>query len=200
MNFYFLNSKNENGQSMVEMIVAIAIILTGLVGALALTISNLSGSHEAGTRVVAANLAKEGIDVARNIRDTNWLQDLDWDAGLSSGDDFTAIAVFDPSLNQWQLDFAADSIGDEVAKIYLTADNLYLQDTTPPAGNETLYSRLLTIEPICFDQATKTEAIDGGPCGIGEEKTGVRVKSEVAWSESGRSRTLTLEDKLYNWR
>ncbi len=199
MKFDFKKIKLEEGQSLVEMIVAIAIIVTGLVGALALTISNLTGVGEAGTRVVASNLAREGVEVVRNLRDANWLQDLAWDAGLFSGDDFTAIAVFDSIANKWHLDFTPNGISEVTAKLYRGPENLYLQDIAPPAGTATQYARLLTLDPICFDAATKIETITGNPCGA-EEKTGIRVKSEVSWTISGRQRNIILEDRLYNWK
>jgi len=195
-----LNTRDETGQGLIEMTIAIAIILTGLIGALALTVSNLSGSGEAGTRVVASNLAREGIDVVRSVRDTNWLKNLAWDAGLSSGNDFTAIAVFNSTTNQWSLDFTPTSIGDPAAKLYRQNNNLYLQSTNPQGGTRTLYARLLTLDPICFNLTTRVETISGGPCDVGEQKIGVRVKSEVAWTESGRPHLITLEDRLYNWK
>ncbi len=200
MDFNYKNLKSETGQSLVEMIIAIAIILTGLIGAIALTISNLSGSAEAGTMVVATNLAKEGIEVARNIRDANWLKNLAWDNGLSSGADYTAIAVFNPATKQWGLDFLPNSISDAAAKLYLSADNLYLQNSTPPVGNQTIYSRILTFGQICFNTSTKTETVSDSPCGGGENKIGIRIKADVAWILSGKSRSLTVEDKIYNWR
>jgi Tfp pilus assembly protein PilV len=193
-------SKIQSGQSLIEMIIAIAIILTGLIGALALTISNLSGLQESSTRVVASNLAREGIDAARNVRDTNWLKNLVWDTGLFSGSDFTAIAVFNPTSNSWQLNFNPNSVSDAAAKLYRQTSNLYIQDVAPPGGTETLYSRLITLDPICFNSTTKVETISGGSCGAGETKTGIRVKSEVAWTESGRPHLITLENRLYNWK
>jgi len=194
------NGKLQIGQSLIEMIIAIAIILTGLIGALALTISNLSGAQESNTRIVASNLAREGIDVVRNIRDTNWLKNLEWDATLYLGNDYTAIAVFNPTLNTWQLNFNPNNIDEAAAKLYRQTNNLYLQDISPPEGTATIYSRLLTLTPICFNQITKIETISGGSCGIGEEKIGILVKSEVKWLESGRSHLITLEDRLYNWK
>jgi Tfp pilus assembly protein PilV len=200
MIFNLQNLKSEKGQSLVEMIVAISIILTGLVGALSLTISNLKGVDEAGTRVVASNLAKEGVEVARNFRDANWLKNLVWDSGLFLGNDFTAIAVFNPATNKWNFDFTPNAVSDPAAKLYRSSENLYLQDAAPPAGTATLYSRIITLDPICFNAATETETITGNPCGGGEEKTGIRVRSEVRWTISGRPRDVTLEDKIYNWR
>lgn len=199
MSFNFQNLKSEKGQSLVEMTIAIAIILTGLMGALALTVSNLSGVGEAGTRVVASGLAKEGIDVVRNIRDTNWLENATWDDELFLGNDFTAIAIFKPATNEWRLDFSPSSISDAAAKLYRDENNLYLQNTAPPGGTATLYSRLITLDPICLNSETKIETISGNPCGS-EEKTGIRVRSEVTWTESGRPHSLVLDDRLYNWR
>lgn len=196
----FKKNNFESGQSLVEMIVAIAIILTGLMGALALTVSNLSGVGEAGARVVASSLAKEGVDVTRNVRDTNWLKSAAWDDGLFSGNDFTAIAVFNPVQNIWHFEFSPNAISEPAAKLYRDVNNLYLQDKVQPAGTATIYSRLITLDPICLDPVAKVETITGNPCGGGEQKIGIRVKSEVDWTESGQPRSLVLEDRLYNWR
>ncbi len=196
----FKNLRSQSGQSLVEMIIAIAIIITGLVGALTLTISNLSGVDEAGTRVVASNLAREGVEVARNFRDANWLQNLAWDSGLSLGNDFTAIAVFNPLTKMWGLDFTPNAATDAAAKLYRSPENLYLQDVIPLGGTPTEYFRLITLDPICFNVAAQTENITGNPCGGGEEKIGIRIKSEVKWTLSGRARDVVIEDRIYNWR
>ena len=63
----------KKGQGLLETIVAIGVILTGLVSVMTLVISNLTGAREAALRYQAVNLAREGIELVRNKRDSNWL-------------------------------------------------------------------------------------------------------------------------------
>ncbi len=77
------------GFTLLEGIIAITVISIGLVAALSLALSNLSSSEANEKRIVGANLAREGIELVRNQRDTNWLKvDLNepvtWDTFLDS--------------------------------------------------------------------------------------------------------------------
>ena len=74
------------GFTLIETIVAVGIIVIGLVSALTLITNSLFYVSNIGDRLVAANLAAEGLEVARNIRDNNWIQSLSWNNGLANGD------------------------------------------------------------------------------------------------------------------
>lgn len=75
-----LKEKFKNGQGLLETIVAIGVIITGLVSVMTLVISNLTNAREAALRYQAVNLAREGMELMRNKRDSNWLEDKNaWD-------------------------------------------------------------------------------------------------------------------------
>ncbi len=78
--------QNVAGFTLLETIVAVGLIVTGLVSALALITNSLFYVSNIQDRLIAANLAAEGIEVVRNIRDNNWLQNLAWNNGLADGD------------------------------------------------------------------------------------------------------------------
>lgn len=199
--YQILNTKYETGQGLIEMVVAMAVILTGIIGAVALTISNLSGVGESGTRIVASNLAREGIEIVRNIRDTDWLKNQTWDIGLENGNDYTAIAILNPTANKWGLNFAPESIDDPEARLY--RDNgVYVQNIITPPGTLTIYFRLLFLDEICKNNISLAEVIrtSGDSCLVSETKVGIRIKSEVKWTESGRTHTMVAEDRIYDWR
>lgn len=84
----FLHHKNfsQSGFTLIETIVAIGVIVVGLISALTLINTSLFFVSNINDRLVAANLAAEGIEVARNIRDNNWLQNLVWNNNLANGD------------------------------------------------------------------------------------------------------------------
>lgn len=168
--------KNISGQSLLELVVAFGIIVTGVVGALTLTISNSIAASESAERLIAINLAREGIEVIRNTRDTNWLEGEAWDNGLVG--DGEATANF--NAGSWSLDFNPDSITDSAARLYFhSATGIYNHESTDGAATE--YYRLITINPDGTDYMKK-------------------VTSLVRWYERGRYHEINLEGWIYNWR
>lgn len=85
MNLLKLN-KNNKGFTLLETIVAVGVIMVGLIAVLVLINSSLFYVSLIKDRLVAANLNSESLEVVRNIRDNNWLQNLSWNNGLSNGD------------------------------------------------------------------------------------------------------------------
>ncbi|MDO8574970.1 MAG: prepilin-type N-terminal cleavage/methylation domain-containing protein [bacterium] len=81
-----ITNTNNNGFTLIETIVAVGIIVIGLVSALTLITNSLFYVSNIGDRLIAANLTAEGLEVARNIRDNNWLQNLSWNSGMPDGD------------------------------------------------------------------------------------------------------------------
>lgn len=70
---------------MIEVIVAIAVLGVGIAGVLALISRTISAGTAAGDRMIAANLAQEGIEVVRGLRDANYIQGNAYDKGFSAG-------------------------------------------------------------------------------------------------------------------
>jgi len=192
-----------------ETIVSLGIIVSGLVGMMNLTIANQSGSEDASERLVATNLGREGIEVVRGIRDTNWLSCEitagalacnGWDEGLSSGTDTTAVPLFDVASNTWSIDFTPDAIMHDYARVWRrssgTAANIGTQfqsaDATHLDSTLTSYRRLLDISSICADKTIAASCAG--------EKIGMRIQATVAWASRGKDFSLTVEERLFNWR
>lgn len=75
----------DRGYILVESIVAISIILTGLLGIFSLLSQSLGLNRVVGDRYVGTYLAAEGIEIVKNIIDTNVVNGRPYNAGLSSG-------------------------------------------------------------------------------------------------------------------
>ncbi len=65
--------KNNQGQSLIETVVAIFILTTGLSSGLALAIFGFGASSETSDKIIATGLAREGIEAVRRMRDSNWM-------------------------------------------------------------------------------------------------------------------------------
>lgn len=73
----------KQGFSLIETVIAMTIMVTILVSGASL-LSTLFTSHiNNQNRVTATYLAQECLEISRNNRDTNWLQNKPWDKNLS---------------------------------------------------------------------------------------------------------------------
>jgi prepilin-type N-terminal cleavage/methylation domain-containing protein len=73
------------GFTLIEMLVVIFVLGVGLIGAMSFFSINLNNQFEAKNELIAANLAQEGADLVRNIRDYNQLKGLAWNNNLDTG-------------------------------------------------------------------------------------------------------------------
>jgi prepilin-type N-terminal cleavage/methylation domain-containing protein len=128
------------GFTLVEVLVALFILTTGIVAGLVVVNQGLSATQIAKSRLVAANLVQEGIEVVRNIRDTNWIEKeinpaLSWDDGLLVGD--------------WEASYQSQSLESYQGR-YLKIDANGFYNYTD--GNDTKFKRKITIERINNEQ------------------------------------------------
>jgi hypothetical protein len=193
------------GQSFIEAMVAITVIVTSISSSLALVQSSITATHNGGIQVTAANLAREGAEVVRGLRDTNWLKSQSFQVGLvdASGDK-TARPLLDQAGGGWSLSFAPTGLTAANAAVYVTGDGVYLQADAQPAGSTlSPYTRVITLQHICRDDTTGTERTvgDATTCLGSETLVGLNVDSTVRWrGVSGQYQTLTVEERLYDWR
>lgn len=61
------------GFTLMEVIIAIGVVTTALAVSIALISFSISGIRIGKSKIIAAGLTQEGIEIVRNIRDSNWL-------------------------------------------------------------------------------------------------------------------------------
>lgn len=193
-------NKNKKGQGLVEVIIALGVITTGIIGVLTLTYSSLSASETSIKQIVAVNLAREGVEVVRNIRDSNWLSnDTNWLDGLILGNDYDGIAKFDPVVASWIIDLSVDDISEAGTKLYRDVDGVFTHNNS---GNYSGYSRFLDMSLICGQQIDHTTILlrpTGTTCPGGYDIIGLKVISEVVWREKSGNKSFFIEENIYNW-
>lgn len=173
MNF---QKNSKFGFTLLETIIALFVITVGLLGGMvaverAVLLTSLSSS-----KLRAAYLAQEGIEIIRNIRDINWLEartiSNSWDEGLthcSAG----CIADYnhsygpdqiDPNLPVWNNQFLNSD-----------ANGFYSYSS----GSATKFQRKITVTSPSADI--------------------LEILVEIIWQERGKSYSFSVKEHLYKW-
>lgn len=201
--------KNQNGQTILEVLIAVFIMVIGIVSLIALAIASNVMARQTTHDLIAINLARESLDAVRNQRDSNWLEIEaglktadQWDYNLYSGTDYTAVWMLNRATGALTPTFTPNSINWNQARVLLL-NNVYFQNATgtavaPDVGATTsLYRRFVSMYPICDNGST----IYSGTCAaLGREKIGIDVRVQIQWIESSRTKNSYLQEKMYAWK
>lgn len=178
----------QKGFTLIEVMIAIFVTIVGVMGIYGL-VPHIFGVVEVNvSRFVAAQLAKEGIEIIRNIRDVNYLEATD---------------IANPG-NAWDEDFdnCASFTGGCEAD-YAQVNQLTNTDPVLPVFT----ARHLMIDSNGFFSYSSGEIISSfqrkiivDDCGAGC----LDVKVTVYWPKktflSSEITSLEVEEKIYDWR
>jgi len=164
------------GFTVIEVLLAITIIIIGTGGVFALTARTVAVASANNNKLVASYLAQEGVEIVRNIRDTNFLKiregvALSWDEGIILPGSVCATSPF------CQADYSQNSLS-------VAAGGPLFRDGVTNLYNHTAGT------PTIFIREIKTVA-------VGTDKIEVEVK--VLWSERGDGREVQAVTEIYNW-
>lgn len=189
---------NARGFTLIEVMVAVAVLSLGLMGAANLITFNISNSAKAINKTIATNLAQEGIELVRNIRDTNFLQVSNGAPGASWDDDLVQglgnirqLKFFCGGLNNQNINPAPNNIDICAAACRVYAytkisdgSKCYSDDFGVQAGYDSPiqsdFYRLIIVDKLDADS--------------------IEITADIKWIERGNARYLTVQEILYNWR
>lgn len=77
--------KNKKGFSLLEVLSAIFVLSVGIVGVLSLITSSIRDSIDSRNHIIASELAQEGVELVRNVRDNNFFSGSAFD-DINNGD------------------------------------------------------------------------------------------------------------------
>jgi prepilin-type N-terminal cleavage/methylation domain-containing protein len=165
--------KDEKGFTMMEVLAAIFIITMGMMGVFSLVQQAISFITVSSSRLVATYLAQEGIEIARNIRDGNWLEarttETAWDDGLSAGE-------------YYSFDYRSQTIPDS-SNCYTREWHNYLEFDgsfySCSCDSNAKFQRKIKIVPVGADI--------------------LEITVEVSWQERGRIHQVKAREDLYQW-
>lgn len=163
------------GSFLVESIVALSLVVTGILGIVVLLTRSLGLTANVSQRAVAAYLAAEGIEVTKNIIDT---------------------AIATPAGRGWSF---VSGLSPAFEVEYNSVNPLGL------TGGVTESRRSLQFNPadgtysyggVQDTPFKRTIRVAVNPLNSDE----VQVNAEVKWTVRGTEETLNLEDHFWNWR
>jgi prepilin-type N-terminal cleavage/methylation domain-containing protein len=177
--------KNKKGFTLLEVISAIFIISVGVLGIVRFIPSLIVDSSINSSRFTAAYLSQEGVELVRNIRDTNLMEAINkddstsWKEGLEECTagcelDYYCVKIEDPVVS--------NPISHNCFKAYDSGDLLKLDDLgfyNYSSGEETKFKRKITI--------------------IEETTNVLTVSVDVYWQDRGVDYQTSLQEKLYQW-
>jgi hypothetical protein len=202
-----IKTNQQLGQGLLEAVIAIGILLTAIIIIISLSIASTDLGSANEMKTLATNLAREGLEVIRQQRDSNWLADVEFYKNISTGDLFTdpIIAVFNVTTNDHGIvSFAGLGLKscyqnnpiDCACYLSGTSCTVFFNNgvytTFIPTGVETSFRRLIFINLFESDGLPTITA--------GTTTTEMQVISQVYWVENGDPRNVTLETTLYDWQ
>ena len=176
-NKFFKIKKNIPGFSLIEMLAVIFIVAIGLVGVSQLVVQSLKAQTINRRTIIAYQLAQEGIELVRSIRDTNWRTGVAWNTGLTPG--AHCMGYNDTDLGP---------IVHDNCYLFLDRNGWYYHPAAVSIEDkQTEFKRLITIQDESFGFYS--------PYG----NDAIRVNVVVEWYEGGTQLRYDASSELYNW-
>ncbi len=199
LHFAFRNFPQKNsGFTLIETVVALSVLLAALTGPVALITRGVLSFSFSKNKLVAVNLAQEGIELMRLVREDNIICDIlngpaawNWNRDPEGGN-LTRTAREADALSSVTLTCGSSSISVPRLPVF-TNQPLRLNAATGiysyGAGDETIFRRKIEIN-VPPDE----------PDGDIPSSDQMDLIVTVEWNERGISRNVTLRERLYNWR
>lgn len=168
------NLRMRRGFTMVETLIAIAVLLLALVGPLTIAAQGLITARFAKDQIVAFYLAQEAVELIRNQRDHNALANEDWDSGLGP--------CFTP--NGCQVDAADKNFSACSAR---GCDLLYKHDDSGFYS----YNTGVGYEPTRFTRIINMTEIS---------ETEMQAEVSITWNNGPISKSFTIQEHFLDWQ
>lgn len=171
--------KFKPGFSLIEVMVVVAILSVGMLSVASLVRQSIQAENTSKTRLLAQELAQEGLELMRRNRDNNFIAagyqgtSPDWLTGMEIGSSYKVGFLMETpveigSINQGRLQIINNGF----------YTGFYTHDVAYPDSN--------------FYRKIDVQAVDGEP-------DAVRLICTVMWKEAGYESDYSLETILYDW-
>jgi len=172
------------GFTILESMIAISIFTIGISAALLVIVSSLNVGTRAKNTIIASNLAEEGIEVVRSIRDRNWMVGNPWYQGIDDPLGFISGACV-----QWDSDQVDQVCPSLLLGHTLIFNNVAHRYISQSDGAPSDFSRTITLDYCDSTHASS----DGNTC----DPARIHVTSAVT---CGGGCNVSADEYLYDWK
>lgn len=195
----------KSGFTLVEVLLSVTILTIGIIGSVSLIGYNVNVVTHSVNRLTAGNLAQDGFELVRGVRDTNWLQGKtaqtdnnpnSWRSSIQGIGSETAIKFFCSGIYKSNIDIASinncnggrcniykftkKNDPDKDAECYSEWDNSWDTNAYNKKNSAPLFERLINIQKI--------------------QDYEILVTVTVRWTEHNQFQYLVLKGNLFNWK
>ncbi|MCX6737510.1 MAG: prepilin-type N-terminal cleavage/methylation domain-containing protein [Candidatus Parcubacteria bacterium] len=171
-------SKCKNGFSLIEALIAIGILIVGILSAFLLLVRTTSTIPAMQERLRAVNLAQEGIELVRALRDSDFV------SGVVGG--FKDFLPTDECQREDNCQIDVNSSGNidlvtnaNITPLIFHTDSFLYNYNSSGSTEESIFSRQIIID------SNQDDWMD--------------VTVEVEYSIKGKEQIIIATDRLYNW-
>lgn len=164
----------KTGFTLIEIIIILFIASIGIISSLSLAVRSAYFQNVKKDLITAVFLSTEGLELAKNVRDTNIINDLDYDDWLGEGSVGMGERIYTIDYNS--LSFS--DIGTSKQDLFINNAGLYWHTNE---GEESIFDRLITIT---------AEGEDWEDYSI--------IESWVSWKNRGNTYDFKLQTILYD--
>ncbi|MDD3862038.1 MAG: prepilin-type N-terminal cleavage/methylation domain-containing protein [Candidatus Gracilibacteria bacterium] len=204
---------NKKGETLLEVLIALTIVAVSAAAAASAIVSANKGLALSKNYMVAQNLASEGLEIVKNIRDTNWMkfplnkkdcwlnlnvaatqstdcaaEKIEWNEGADANNDY----YIEKIGNRWTLGTDSNQKIDNLP--VPDKFGLKLEESQPPASPERKYTPISSGETAAFYRGIRVLDLDTTN---GEESLTIQVI--VKWYEGAKLFEIQGTEILTNY-
>ncbi len=207
--------KKNAGETIVEVLVSTVLLVSVLAAAFVLLQRGSSANVNIENRIVAINIAREGVEAVRNIRDTNWLkysgtrrekwlclEEVNWgDPNEITNDCFPSQDAGNIGPGFYQVDFSSDLKRYFLLKI----DGAAALDVQNQSAEYAQFQLWKTNDGRFMHQQDGNVAtefyrqVDLEPISVPGGEVKLRVTARVQWHEEGEQKKMIFETYLFDF-
>ncbi len=167
-----LSSESGAGFTIVEIIIAISVLSFGIILAYNAFSTIIISTYNISSHFTAAYLAQEGVEIVRNIRDNNFINNITWSTGLTGS----------PCDLGCMADYKTETSGQ-----ITSYNNVFFG-----LNNDGFYSYDIGAVPTIFQRKITISAVSG-------TSDALNIAVLVMWNYRGQAYSFEADEYLYNW-